>query len=91
MMDLYDASRHKSKSREGSVSKSKEGSVTESPAYTPSGSPQVTGSPPSKKKVERRSFSCLYQKYGRTSTIHQKFGQLLDYNTNMSNSKKFII
>ena len=51
MMDLYDSSRQKSKSREGSVARSKEGSVTESPGYTPSGSPQVTGSPPSKKKV----------------------------------------
>eukprot|EP00795_Rhopilema_esculentum_P003210 gene3210-1525_t len=55
MMDLYDSSRQKSKSREGSVARSKDGSVTESPGYTPSGSPQVTGSPPSKKKRSQSS------------------------------------
>lgn len=43
MMDLYEPSRRKSKSREGSVSNS--------PAYTASSSPAVASSPPTKKKV----------------------------------------
>ena len=51
MMDLYDSSRRRSKSREGSSTQSKDGSATDSPAYTPSGSPQVSSSPPAKKKV----------------------------------------
>eukprot|EP00794_Sanderia_malayensis_P020414 gene20414-22427_t len=47
MMDLYEPSRRKSKSREGSV--------TDSPATTSSNSPQVTGSPPIKKKRNQSS------------------------------------